>query len=433
MHEPNPPGACAFEVVSDRLACDFQSVDFDPSAALDDGSCRATFRPGDACLVSLALAWDACAGLGDACSDSCAEAGRAANESVVAESCAEALHATGRTFAQLLGDLGAAVGAVDCTPPAVVVSVSAAVAVGGAVQLASFQAAVAAAMGGTVQASDVVVQVFEQTATAAVVLPGTPDDFDPGTDAGQAARQQFIAAISSIYAMDFRVSTACPSLFPHASATYNNVICYNDAALANAGSGPCDSWCTKDVAVGSGCGSNSNHQCATACPAAFPYASAAYGDVICYNDPGSAHAGFGACGSWCTKDVAVGSGCGSTSNHLCGVFDTSVTVLITGVSVDAGGAGRRLSESSSSGSWAAGGEGVHVDYQVVSTTLDTTAAGFDGATLSGALRDAGGTLGPFDPDEVSPLNASFTTIVQYTIALEADTLAGAAQASEAHR
>jgi hypothetical protein len=31
----------------------------------------------------------------------------------------------------------------------------------------------------------------------------------------------------------------CPMQFPHASATYNNVICYNNAAFANAGSGPC--------------------------------------------------------------------------------------------------------------------------------------------------------------------------------------------------
>ena len=226
-----------------RRGCvDRGSVNFDPAATLDDGSCRETFRPGDACLVALAQAWDACTELGDACSDSCSAASHAANESLVAESCAEAVHVSGRSFAELLVDLSVAVGAVDCTPPAVVVSVAAAATVGGTVALASFQAAVAAAMGGDVEASDVVVEAFEQTATAAVVLPGSPSDFSADTAAGQSAREQFTSAIAALYTADVRTSAACPAQFPHASATYNNVICYNEPSFAHAGSGPCNRY-----------------------------------------------------------------------------------------------------------------------------------------------------------------------------------------------
>ena len=102
------------------------------------------------------------------------------------------MHASGRTFAQLLAELTAAVGAVDCTPPAVLVTVRAAATVGGAVSAPQFQAAVAAAIG-AVDPADVVITLFEQTATAAATLPGTADDFD------QAARAQFVAAIAVLY------------------------------------------------------------------------------------------------------------------------------------------------------------------------------------------------------------------------------------------
>ena len=56
-------------------------------------------------------------------------------------------------------------------------------------------------------------------------------------------------------------STKCPAAFPFASPRHNNVICYSDVSKANAGTGPCNSWCTLDVAMGSGCGSNSDRLC----------------------------------------------------------------------------------------------------------------------------------------------------------------------------
>jgi hypothetical protein len=224
-----------------RRGCvDKASVNFDSTATLDDGSCRATFREGDACLTALADAWDACTQLGDACSDSCSAASRTANESLVIDACAEAVHISGRNYESLLADLNSAVESVDCTPPAVIVSLVAMTTVGGTVAMASFQAAVAAALGGDVEPQDVVVEAFEQTATAAVIFQGSTSDFDDTTPAGQAAREQFTGAIASLYMADVRTSTACPAAFPYASATYDNVICYDEDSWALAGAGPCD-------------------------------------------------------------------------------------------------------------------------------------------------------------------------------------------------
>ena len=41
--------------------------------------------------------------------------------------------------------------------------------------------------------------------------------------------------------------------------------CFNSQDRASAGTGPCGSWCTFDVAVGSGCGDNSGNMCSDAC------------------------------------------------------------------------------------------------------------------------------------------------------------------------
>ena len=103
----------------------------------------------------------------------------------------------------------------------------------------SFQAAVAAALGGDMEPQDVIVESFEQTATAAVILQGSTSDFDETTPEGQAAREQFTGAIASLYMANVRTSTACPAAFPYASASYDNVICYDEDSWALAGSGPC--------------------------------------------------------------------------------------------------------------------------------------------------------------------------------------------------
>jgi len=48
--------------------------------------------------------------------------------------------------------------------------------------------------------------------------------------------------------------------FRHVSAT-NNYLCFDTFAKSTAGTGSCDSWCTTDVAHGSGCGNNRFKKC----------------------------------------------------------------------------------------------------------------------------------------------------------------------------
>eukprot|EP01052_Picozoa_sp_SAG31_P017558 SAG31_NODE_1206_length_9388_cov_7.855420_2_plen_1278_part_00 len=109
----------------------------------------------------------------------------------------------------------------------------------------------------------------------------------------------------------------CPPDFPfptHAPAPLKDNICYKTRAEAFAGEGPCGSWCTLDARVGFGCGGGSAHVCAklnaTRCPAEFPFQSHA-NMQICYKTQAEAAAGTGPCNSWCTKEGQVGPGCGS--------------------------------------------------------------------------------------------------------------------------
>ena len=48
--------------------------------------------------------------------------------------------------------------------------------------------------------------------------------------------------------------------FPYAHKILS-ALCYSKASYASGGGGPCGSWCTNDIKVGSGCGSNTNRQC----------------------------------------------------------------------------------------------------------------------------------------------------------------------------
>ena len=111
-----------------------------------------------------------------------------------------------------------------------------------------------------------------------------------------------------------RSSGACPEAFPHQSSTLP-AICYSEEEYATAGTGPCGSWCTHDINVGEGCpGSNAQRMC---CPADFPFRSSVLTE-ICYSQQQFAEAGTGPCGSWCTHDINVGEGCpGSNAKRMC--------------------------------------------------------------------------------------------------------------------
>ena len=74
-------------------------------------------------------------------------------------------------------------------------------------------------------------------------------------------------------------AAACPPSFPYASwaADLDGKVCYTTSTDAAAGTGECGSWCTRDVSVGTGCpGDNAARLCSSAAAAAAPPAGAQF-------------------------------------------------------------------------------------------------------------------------------------------------------------
>ena len=126
--------------------------------------------------------------------------------------------------------------------------------------------------------------------------------------------------------------TGCPTEFPFPINTDGkgpcgkecaHKVCYKTLAEATAGEGACGSWCTNDVKVGSGCGDNRQRICPpppSTCPADFPFPTHGpppFAGVVCYKTKAEGDAAEGPCGSWCTQNVNVGSGCGDNHARLC--------------------------------------------------------------------------------------------------------------------
>jgi len=114
------------------------------------------------------------------------------------------------------------------------------------------------------------------------------------------------------------VSPTCVGSFSHQSSKHKK-ICFTEKKYAEKGFGPCKSWCTLDPDVGSGCGDNAKKLC---CPGSFPYAQAhasfeSAHNKLCFTTSTYAKQGFGPCQSWCTRDADVGSGCGDNKKKLC--------------------------------------------------------------------------------------------------------------------
>ena len=62
--------------------------------------------------------------------------------------------------------------------------------------------------------------------------------------------------------------SSCPSDFPYQSSV-EPAACFNTDADAAAGTGPCGSWCTRDVTIcggDCGCGANSGRMCSAGIP-----------------------------------------------------------------------------------------------------------------------------------------------------------------------
>lgn len=125
----------------------------------------------------------------------------------------------------------------------------------------------------------------------------------------------------------------CPASFPfpvnpktggNCGPSCKGVVCYKDLAEANEGEGPCGSWCTKNVKIGKGCGDG--HLCpqldGPSCPQKFPFPTAERGEAhgkFCYVNATDAKQGSGPCGSWCTFDPSSprAVGCGDPKAHVC--------------------------------------------------------------------------------------------------------------------
>ena len=95
---------------------------------------------------------------------------------------------------------------------------------------------------------------------------------------------------------------------------------FNFSPVKPDGSGGC---CLRGCPVGKRDGPPLNGACCGyyrdghgGCPADFPFPSRGLSQ-ICYKTQAEAAAGEGPCGSWCTKDVKVGTGCGENTGHLC--------------------------------------------------------------------------------------------------------------------
>ena len=67
--------------------------------------------------------------------------------------------------------------------------------------------------------------------------------------------------------------------------------------------------------VGKLCLIGSTTDAVASCPPKFPYFSTKV--RVCYATSVDAAAGIGLCGSWCTHDLSVGTGCGDNHAHMC--------------------------------------------------------------------------------------------------------------------
>jgi hypothetical protein len=215
-------GSCERPTAANSGCTDHRALNYARSARYDDRSCVYAHgvRPCDAvvggcaglgsvvdrrCFLALDFAWMHCGPPnGDACAPNCSAAVAMATMMLQNGTCnatnstaaaAAAASSTLQTPNQLVGALVASVQQVNCSAAAVFVTVTAAATFQGAVSIRAFQQSIAAAMSGAVQADDVTITSYTQTASAAIVIPGSASAFN----ASSAANLQFIMAIGTLY------------------------------------------------------------------------------------------------------------------------------------------------------------------------------------------------------------------------------------------
>eukprot|EP01047_Picozoa_sp_COSAG01_P042275 COSAG01_NODE_3684_length_5798_cov_2.534129_2_plen_867_part_00 len=129
--------------------------------------------------------------------------------------------------------------------------------------------------------------------------PEPPAPNPPGTWQGP-----FHGSYSNVTACE--AVGGCPPAFLFPSPVFQNVLCYKTAEEAKSGAGPCGSWCTKKIAVGEGCGDNHQHLCkSSSCPSTYPFLVAPGTPnsqyVLCYKTHAEAARGTSSCDSWCAS------------------------------------------------------------------------------------------------------------------------------------
>ena len=165
-----------------------------------------------------------------------------------------------------------------------------------------------------------------------------PADAGPSLAEKRAMLRQFATPANKMTPEHKLWFSGCPAAFPYQSSTLPE-LCYSKTAYATVGSGPCGSWCTRDAHVGAGCpGSNADKRMCSQksdlprCPAGYPHRSSTLPE-LCYSSASFAAAGTGPCGSWCTYEIDVGVGCGSNANRMC-VGSSAMPVDGGGLPVD---------------------------------------------------------------------------------------------------
>ena len=113
----------------------------------------------------------------------------------------------------------------------------------------------------------------------------------------------------------------CPAAFPFPSRVLSQ-ICYKTQAEATAGEGPCGSWCTQDVKVGSGCGANTGRLCRPDNgPLCKPTANVSACEALCDADPSCSAINYnhsaGCCLQACSSS-SLGPPKSTNTSNCCG-------------------------------------------------------------------------------------------------------------------
>eukprot|EP01047_Picozoa_sp_COSAG01_P014799 COSAG01_NODE_729_length_14031_cov_24.502800_4_plen_771_part_00 len=121
----------------------------------------------------------------------------------------------------------------------------------------------------------------------------------------------------------------CPANFPfptHGGAPFKGVICYKTQAEASRGEGPCGSWCTMNVNVGNGCGSNAGRLCAPTGSSCKLVSNVSSCEALCDASPGCSAINYNASHGCCLESCGtanLGPPKSPAGGECCGYYRTT--------------------------------------------------------------------------------------------------------------